>query len=62
MAQERLRRRELELQKINAAIQRIESGDYGYCVCCDEEIALQRLEFDPAIPLCIDCANRSESG
>ena len=61
MAQERLRRRQLELQKIKAALQRIECGDYGYCVRCDEEIAPRRLEFDPATPLCIDCASQSES-
>lgn len=62
MAQERLRRRELELQKINMALQRIDSGVYSYCVRCDEEIAIQRLEFDPSTPFCIDCASQSESG
>lgn len=61
MAQERLRRRQLELQKIHSALQRIESGDYGYCVRCEEEIAIKRLEFDPAASLCMDCASRSES-
>ncbi len=58
MAQERLRRRELELQKIKVALRRIESGGYGCCARCDEEIAIKRLEFDPAAPLCIDCASR----
>jgi len=54
MAQEQARRR--QIVKINAAFERIESGDYGYCVTCDEPIGGKRLELDPAIPLCINCA------
>jgi len=60
MSQERDRRRQIELQKIAAALQRIEAGDYGYCVRCEEEIAIKRLEFDAATPLCIDCASKSD--
>lgn len=51
-------RREVELQRIGSALGRIESGDYGYCLECDEEIALARLEIDPAAPLCISCASK----
>ena len=61
MSQERGRRRALELQRIAAALCRLEAGDYGYCVRCDEEIAEPRLEFDPAAPLCIQCASRDEA-
>jgi DnaK suppressor protein len=60
MSQERERRRAIELQKITSALRRIESGDYGLCVRCGEEIAPRRLEFDPATPLCIDCASNSD--
>jgi RNA polymerase-binding transcription factor len=56
MAQDAERRRKIELQRIDAAMDRIESGDYGYCLNCDEEIPLARLEFDPAIATCVDCA------
>lgn len=56
MAQETERRRLQEIQKIDAAIKRIESGDFGYCVRCDEEIAEKRLALDPAIAICISCA------
>jgi DnaK suppressor protein len=59
MSQETNRRRELELRRISAALARIESGDYGYCVTCDEEIAPGRLEFDPAAEQCIQCAESS---
>jgi DnaK suppressor protein len=60
MSRERQRRRQLELQQITAALRRIEAGDYGYCVGCDEAIALPRLEHDPSVPLCIDCASARE--
>jgi DnaK suppressor protein len=49
-------RREIERARITAALRRIEGGDYGYCLNCDEEIAPRRLEIDPAAPLCLDCA------
>jgi len=57
MSQERERRRRIQLQKIAAALNRIEHEDYGYCEECGEEIAFKRLEFDPAISLCFTCAN-----
>ena len=60
MSQERDRRRRIELQKIAAALRRIEAGDYGFCVACGEQIATARLELDPAAPLCIDCASKSD--
>jgi DnaK suppressor protein len=56
MAKEAERRREIDLKRINAALERIEQGDFGYCVMCEEEIAAKRLELDPAIPNCIACA------
>ena len=62
MSQESERRRHLELQRINSALQRMETGEYGHCVRCGEEIALKRLEFDPAALLCIRCASEAESG
>ncbi len=56
MALETERRREVELQRIDAALKRIEEGDYGLCTACGEEIAAKRLEFDPPAPLCVSCA------
>ncbi len=53
------RRRRIELQRIESALQRLESGDYGYCVACGEKIAPKRLDFDPAVPICISCAKHS---
>ena len=56
MAQATNERRKLELKKIEAALKRVEAGDYGYCVSCGEEVEAKRLDFDPATPLCLDCA------
>lgn len=49
-----------ELQRIEAALKRIETGEYGHCVICDEEIAEGRLRFDPSVLTCIACARRAE--
>lgn len=54
------RRREIERQRINAALERIETGDYGFCTICDEDIAIKRLEYDPSVPNCIDCQRHED--
>jgi DnaK suppressor protein len=54
------RRRQLELDRIDAALRRIASGDYGFCLRCGEDIGLERLELDPTTPLCIVCARAGE--
>lgn len=58
MSQETQRRREQELQQIIAALRRIDEGDYGYCIDCDELIAVARLQVDPSTPRCIACAEK----
>jgi DnaK suppressor protein len=57
MAMETERRRNLDLQRIEAALARIETDEYGYCLTCGEDIPIERLEFDPATPTCVDCAS-----
>ena len=61
MSVEIKRRRELQLQQIKTACQRLEKGDYGICVSCEEAISIERLQFDPATPVCIHCAHSSEN-
>ena len=58
MAQAAQRRREGELARIDAALARLDEGDYGLFVQCGEPIALKRLELDPAVATCIGCAAR----
>ena len=62
MSQALNQRREIELQKISGALQRIASGRYGYCVKCGEDIIIKRLQLDPAVLLCIGCAEKRELG
>jgi len=50
------RRREQLVIQIEQAFVRIENGDYGYCIKCDEEISERRLELDPVALTCINCA------
>lgn len=53
-------RRKAQISRIDAALARIESGDFGYCVACDEEIAEKRLALDPSTPSCLKCASGGE--
>lgn len=46
-----------EKQQIEAALTRIDNDTYGYCVECDEEIPLKRLEAMPTAAKCISCAS-----
>ena len=58
-----LRNRERErklIKKIDEAIGRIDSEDYGYCESCGVEIGVQRLEARPTATLCIDCKTLDE--
>ena len=48
MAQETERRRHNDLRKIEAALKRIDEGEYGYCVNSGDPIPRARLELDPA--------------
>jgi DnaK suppressor protein len=61
MAQASEQRREQTLRRIEAALKRIDDDEYGYCLQCDEAINPKRLEFDPTVTLCIECANKAES-
>lgn len=55
MAQATKQRRMQERQRIEAALERLDSGDYGFCVRCGTAIAPERLKVDPAAPFCRSC-------
>ena len=61
MAQASEQRREQTLRRIDAALKRIDDDDYGYCLKCDDAINPKRLEFDPTVTLCIECASKAEA-
>lgn len=48
------------LKKIDAALQRIEDGSYGYCEETGDEIGLRRLEARPVATLCVEAQERRE--
>ncbi len=57
----RLRDRErVLLKKIDKALQKIKSGEYGVCESCEEEIGVKRLEARPVTDLCIRCKEEEE--
>jgi DnaK suppressor protein len=57
----RIRDRERKLiVKIKEALERIETGTYGICEDCGEEISEARLIARPVTTLCIDCKKKRE--
>ncbi len=57
----RLREREHGLiTKIDQALAKIESNEYGLCENCGEEVGIKRLEARPVAELCIDCKSEQE--
>ena len=61
MAIETQRRREALARRIELALARIASGDYGVCQSCEEDIDPRRLEIDPTASLCTACASAREA-
>ncbi|NVJ99068.1 MAG: TraR/DksA C4-type zinc finger protein [Alphaproteobacteria bacterium] len=49
-------RRKTTLCRIDAALERLNIDEFGYCLNCGEEISEKRLEIDPTTPLCIGCS------
>ncbi len=45
-----------EIRMIRAALDRMDEGEYGYCVTCGEPIAEERLEIVPHAAKCARCA------
>jgi DnaK suppressor protein len=57
----RTRDRERKLiSKIDAALERIQDGTYGYCEETDEPISLKRLEARPIATLSLEAQERHE--
>ena len=50
-------RRSMERAQLQAALARIDDGEFGYCEDCGDEIATGRLKLNPAATKCIECAN-----
>ncbi|MCW8132607.1 MAG: TraR/DksA family transcriptional regulator [Planctomycetota bacterium] len=49
-----------EAEEIEKAIEKIDSGTYGYCEVCNRTIGSERLKFLPFATLCIKCQELAE--
>ena len=47
-----------EIASTDRALERIDKGEYGYCVECGEQISEGRLDARPEAALCINCAKK----
>ncbi len=45
---------------VTAALLRVNSGEYGYCLLCSEPISFARLEAQPHTPYYLDCQSATE--
>jgi RNA polymerase-binding protein DksA len=50
------------LDRIEAAVERIEDGSFGQCEECGRKIPEPRLEAIPYAALCVRCASQQEEG
>jgi DnaK suppressor protein len=48
------------VRQIRAAIDRVNQGDYGMCLDCEEPISHKRLAAVPWAALCIHCQRRAD--
>jgi len=60
MSLETGRRRRQQILQIDAALERIHSGNFGDCFECDDAIHPGRLRANPTATLCIACAEAQE--
>ena len=57
----RLRGREQRLlKKIELAIEKIDTGTFGICEVCGEDIDVKRLDARPVTTMCITCKTEQE--
>ena len=46
-----------EIEQIRNALGRMDTGTYGICIVCGDDIDDRRLEAVPQTPRCINCAD-----
>ena len=50
----------LRLQRVEAALARLENGKFGICASCGQKIGQDRLHAIPYVVMCISCQQSSE--
>ncbi len=48
------------LRNVRAALRRIQEGNFGTCLHCEEEISPKRLAAVPWTPYCIECQEMAD--
>lgn len=61
MAQSMMERLQLQKRKLEAALARVDSGDFGLCCACGDDLERQRLHADPCILFCLPCVKERSS-
>ncbi|WP_170382795.1 TraR/DksA family transcriptional regulator [Ruegeria atlantica] len=57
MAKAQQANRDIETHRLQAALARIQDGEFGYCEDCGDEIPEGRLRIDLAATKCVNCAS-----
>lgn len=48
------------LSQVRGALRRIEEGNFGVCLHCEEDISVKRLNAVPWTPYCISCQEQAD--
>jgi DnaK suppressor protein len=46
------------LNLVDEALERLRAGSFAICIRCGKNVSARRLETDPAISVCLDCAKK----
>ncbi|MGL1832074.1 TraR/DksA family transcriptional regulator [Rhodocyclaceae bacterium SMB388] len=61
MAQGIMTRLDVRRRKLQAALARVQSGEFGLCCQCGAELEAERLRHDPSAVFCADCMAEREA-
>ena len=61
MVQANRRTAQTRLTRVESALRRHASNEYGACMRCEEEIGYARLKAQPEALFCIDCQSHQET-
>ena len=50
-----------KLKRVDEALEKIESGDFGICINCEEAIPEPRLNIVPFAEYCVECLSQIEN-
>ena len=54
-------RKSFLIKKVRQSLEDIETGEYGICEDCGEDISIKRLKARPVTSFCIRCKTKRES-